>query len=140
MNDWIDNLWAFLQNNDTFTAWVSAIVSVLAVIGIPTILSMARTLANSKENKNYRGVTLVRILWISGFAVSVIAYLLSCLIEDKSYNAELSAAERIADVRAAALKRSKTLTARETRLNNLKKEAEAKYGDFATVPSPKKRK
>jgi hypothetical protein len=134
MMDWIDNLWAFLQSNDTFTAWVSAIVSVLTVIGIPTILSMAKTLSNSKENKSYRTITLVRVLWLIGFIASCLAYLLDCVAEDKAYNDSIANIKRIGDLKRISAERNKVLENRKTRISAMSAVAQGKVDEYDKVP------
>ena len=140
MMDWIDNLWNWLQTNDNFTSWTTAIVSVLTIIGIPTIVSMAKTLSNAKENRSYRTVTLVRVLWMVGFIASMMAYIAQSLIEDKAYNDSLSKAKRISDLKTVCADRNKVLEKRQAKVDSMSKVAKAKVDEYDKVPISRKRK
>lgn len=140
MMDWIDNLWAFLQNNDTFTAWVSAIVSVLTVIGIPTILSMAKTLSNSKENKSYRTITLVRVLWLVGLIASCLAYFIDCVNEDKAYNDSIANVKRIGDLKNISIQRNEVLENRKSKLTTMLKASQEKENEYDKVPDIRRKR
>lgn len=138
--DWIDNLWAWLQGNNTFASWMSAVVSVLAIIGIPTIVSMAKTLSNSKENKSYRTVTLVRVLWMAGFISSILAYMADGLEQDETYNEQIANVKRMGDLKRISAERKKVLEARKLALGDMTKVSQSKVNEYERVPDTRKRK
>lgn len=138
--NWVNDIWSWLQSNSTLTNWIASIASVLTVIGIPTIVSMARTVTNAKENKSYRGVTLIRVFWIASFLVAVITEWIMETSEDEEYCKQIDSCDRLCDVKDLCKQRAKTLESRKERLVELSKTSSAKQAEFVGVPNAKKNK
>ena len=136
--DWVSDFNNWFAGNAALQTWLAASATALIAIGLPTVATVARTFANVSENKTYRAVTLVRLLWTASFLLSILAYVASCLTEDKTYNAALMKAERLSDVKAAAAKRAEALDQRGLRLKELMDKATEKQAEFGTVPQTKK--
>lgn len=136
--DWIDALQQWLQSNSTLSSYIAAVTSVLAIVGIPSLASVAKSLANARENRSYRGVTLVRVLWLASFILAVIGYMADAVAEDADYNKKLSEVKRISDLKDVTSERSAKLAERERKVESLKSQAESKVSDFSTVPMTKK--
>lgn len=136
--DWVSDFNNWFAGNAALQTWLAASATALIAIGLPTIATVARTFANVSENKTYRAVTLVRLLWTASFLLSILAYVASCLTEDKTYNAALMKAERLSDVKAAASERSQVLEQRGVKLRELMDKAQQKQAEFGTVPQTKK--
>ena len=136
--DWVSDFNNWFSGNAALQTWLAASATALIAIGLPTVATVARTFANVSENKTYRAVTLVRLLWTASFLLSILAYVASCLTEDKTYNAALMKAERLSDVKAAASERSQVLEQRGVKLRELMDKAQQKQAEFGTVPQTKK--
>jgi len=136
--DWVADFNNWFAGNAALQTWLAASATALTAIGLPTVATVARTFANVSENKTYRAVTLVRLLWTASFLLSILAYVASCLTEDKTYNAALMKAERLSDVKAAASERSQVLEQRGVKLRELMDKAQQKQAEFGTVPQTKK--
>ena len=136
--DWVSDFNNWFAGNAALQTWLAASATALTAIGLPTVATVARTFANVSENKTYRAVTLVRLLWTASFLLSILAYVASCLTEDKTYNAALMKAERLSDVKAAASERSQVLEQRGVKLRELMDKAQQKQAEFGTVPQTKK--
>lgn len=139
-SDWIANFENWINSNQTLTSYIAAVTSFLAVIGLPTIVSMAKTLANANENRSYRSVTLVRVFFLISFLFAVLGVMLNSATQDQAYNEKLAKCERMSDVRALAVERKAELDERKSKIESLKATAEAKVGEFSKVPASKKMK
>lgn len=138
MSNWITALEQWINSNQTLTSYIAAVTSFLAVIGLPTVASMAKTLANASENKSYRTVTLVRVFFLISFIFSVLGVVAASVSEDRAYNDALSKCERMGDVRKIAEERKPVLEARKKKIDELVSQAQAKVGEFSKVPASKK--
>jgi hypothetical protein len=129
VSDWITN------NMATFTALLSSLL-----IGVPTIVNVARIMTNAKENKNYRGITLIRLLTLIGFLVGVLAEWLIESNEDLEFARKLKNAKRICDLNEIGAERENALVNRVKRLEALKANSDKTQTEFGVVPVKKGRK
>jgi len=126
VGDWITG------NMATFTAVLSSVL-----IGAPTIVNMARIMTNAKENRNYRGVTLLRILSLVGLLIAFVSEWLIESQEDARFAAKLKTAKRMCDLNSLGAEREIALSEREKRLGSMNSKLSSAQDEFSTVPAKK---
>lgn len=136
--NWVEALQQWLESNSSLSSYIAAVTSVIAIIGIPSVASLAKSLANARENRSYRGVTLVRVLWLASFILAVIGVMAESAAEDADYNGKLSNVKRLSDLQPIAAERSAKLAERAKRIESLRSQAQGKVSEFTTVPMTKK--
>ena len=136
--NWVEALQQWLESNSSLSSYIAAVTSVIAIIGIPSVASLAKSLANARENRSYRGVTLVRVLWLASFILAVIGCMAESTAEDADYNGKLSNVKRLSDLQPIAAERSAKLAERAKRIESLRSQAQGKVSEFTTVPMTKK--
>lgn len=126
ISDWIS------ANMGWFATGASAVL-----VGLPTLVSVARIMTNAKENKNYRGVTLLRILSLVGLLIAFVSEWLIEGQEDAQFAAKLKTAKRMCDLNQLGAEREIALSEREKRLGSINSKLSSAQDEFSTVPAKK---
>lgn len=139
VSDWISNISNWLNQNG-WNAYLASAVSFIAVVGVPAVASLAKTVTNAQENKNYRGITLSRIFWLVSYICAFIATQIQDTDKDIDFTEELSKCDRMSDVKSLSAKRALELKGRKAKLEELKAKGDKAVETYAFVPTLKEQK
>ena len=139
VSDWISNISNWLNQNG-WNAYLASAVSFIAVVGVPAVASLAKTVTNAQENKNYRGITLSRIFWLVSYILAFVATQIQNTDMDIEFSEKLSKCERISDVQKLSAERTLQLKERKKKLDELQEKGQKAVETYSSVPTLKEQK